>query len=284
MPIPSLQPQNPLNAIVYTDYENILEILKSYNQDALEIHFFEKIQDYLQKSGLNIIDFIVYGNFSKSSLNIQLQSQFQSLGIQTRQTSQNSGDLELRVEALRDLYENSLIDIFVIISGDPDIIPLLKTIRDKNKLSFVISSQTGFNAIVTQYADHSEYLEDIFNLCPPVVNEDPLETLLNIDPDTVSLLDIRRAKEMAIYYYKSLIIKHASMVSEPVSLKVYLKAVAGLFNRHPDELLFDFRLAHCLKYVTIYQDPERGLCIKEGKKMEEVQASHCKLNVEPKVD
>jgi uncharacterized LabA/DUF88 family protein len=273
MPHPPFQANatQPLNAIVYIDYENILEILKFYSQDILEIHFLEKIQNHLKKSGLNIIDCIAYGNFSKNPSNIDPLTQFQSMGIQIRQTSNNFEDFGLTVEALRDLYEKSSIDIFVIISGNHEIIPLLKTIRHKNQRSFVITSQTGFNAIVIQYADHYEYLEGIFSLSPLAANEDPLETLINIDADTVSLLDIRRAKEMALYYYKSFIMKNASHGIQPVSLKLYIGAVARVFNRHPDEILYNFKLAHCLKYVTIYQDPEWGLCLKEGEKIGEVK-------------
>ena len=272
MPHPPSQPQDilTLNAIVYIDYENILELLKSYHQGPLEMHFFERVQDHLKKSGLKIIDFIAYGNFAQKS-STKHQTRLQSLSIQTRQVSnndKNSGDLELTVEVLRDLYENPGIDIFVIISSDRDIIPLLKAIHYKNKLSYVISAQNDLgvyaNPLVTQYADLHEYIEDIFNLTPPVVTEDPLETLIAIDADTISLLAIRRAMEVARYFYKSHIWERSSALGKPVSLKGYLDVVAGVVNRHPDEVLNDFRLAHCLKYVTIYQDPEWGLCLKGG--------------------
>jgi hypothetical protein len=134
----------------------------------------------------------------------------------------------------------------------------------------VISTQNGFNPIVTRYADFHEYIEDIFGLTPPIVNEDPLETLIAIDADTVSLLNFRRAKEVARYFYKSHIRERAASLGKPVNLKGYLDVVAKVVNRHPDEIMFDFKLAHCLKYVTIYQDLERGLCLKEGKNMGEV--------------
>jgi hypothetical protein len=48
------------------------------------------------------------------------------------------------------------------------------------------------------------------------------------------------------------------MVSELVSLKVYLKAVAGLFNRHPDELLFDFKLPRPKAGVMLEGREENG--------------------------
>jgi uncharacterized LabA/DUF88 family protein len=159
-----LQTKNsPLRAIIYANYENILELLKNYGKNPLEIDFFRVIQDRLAAAGLKVIDFIVYGNFEKRSSSGDHQSILQGMGLQTRHVSdnrKNSGDLELTVDALKDLYKNSNIDIFIIISSGRDIIPLLKTIKYKNKLSYVISTQNRFNQTVAQYTDFHEYIED----------------------------------------------------------------------------------------------------------------------------
>ncbi len=231
-------------------------------------------------SGLKIIDIIVFGNFEKDAASVKLQTVLRTLGIQTRHSSnngKNSSDLELTVNALRDLYKNPNIDFFVTISSDRDIIPLLKEIKYENKIAYLISTKNGFNPTVIKYADYHEYLEDIFKLQPPdnsvanrsVVNyefdnRDELLEEIGIDPANVGLTKLQRAEEVAGYFYKSHIRAQASLLGKPVNLKGYLDVVAKVVKRSPAEILDDFKLAHCLKYITIYKDPDRGLCVKEG--------------------
>jgi hypothetical protein len=98
-----------INTMVYVDYENISEWLKHVLKDPLDMEFFRVIQEKLQESGLKVIDFIVYGDFEKESLNQRLQTLLRRMGFQARHASNNkkgAGDLELTVEALRTLYRN----------------------------------------------------------------------------------------------------------------------------------------------------------------------------------
>jgi uncharacterized LabA/DUF88 family protein len=239
-------------------------------------NFFKVIQEKLATAGLNIIDIIVFGNFEKNTLNGKQQTLLRAMGFQTRHASnngKNSSDLELTVNALRDLFRNPNIEVFVIASSDRDIIPLLKEIKYENKLSYIITTKNGFNPTVIKYADFHEYIESIFKLTPPdqaIVNQDALLALIKIDPATIGLAKIRRAREIARYLYKSHIWTQASILGKPVNLKGYLDVVARVVKRSPDDILNDFKLAHCLRYITIYQDPARGLCLKEGKGMEKV--------------
>jgi hypothetical protein len=192
------------------------------------------------------------------------------MGLQTRHTSnngKNSSDLELTVNVLRDLYKNPNIEVFVIASSDRDIIPLLKEIKYENKLTYVISTKNGFNPTVIKYADNHEYIEDIFMLTPYdelITNQEMLLGLLGINPATVGLAKIRRAREVARYFYKSHIWTQAAILGKPVHLKGYLDVITKAVKRSSDDILNDFKLAHCLEYITIYQHPVRGLCLKEG--------------------
>lgn len=271
--------------MVYVDYENILELLKVYGKDPLEIDFFRVIQSRLAGAGVKIIDILVYGNFEKKTAGGSQQTFLRAMGFQTRHASnngKNSGDLELTVDALRDLYKNPNIDIFVIISSDRDIIPLLKTIKYENKLSYVYSTRNGFNQIVAKYADFHEYIEAIFQLVLP----EPAPVFQNtagdlafgltaglsdIDLTTATREHIERAREVAHYFYHSHIWAKSSILGKPVSLKGYLDVVARVVKRSPESVLNDFKLAHSLKLITIYRDPERGLCLKEGEQMENIR-------------
>lgn len=277
----ALQVKNELsNAVVYADYENILELLTEFGEDPLEMDFFKVIQDKLAvDDGLNIIDFIIYGNFEKKTLDYKHQTHLRALGLQTRHAcnkGKNSGDLELTVDVLKDLYKNHNIDIFVMISTDRDIIPLLKAIKYENKLSYVISTQNGFNQTVAKYADFHEYIEDIFHLDPPdpsIPHQDLAEIVIeikDIDVKAANPVDIGRAQEVARYFYQSNIWKRALVLGEPVSLKGYLDVISKVVHRFRGDILDDFKLAHCLKYVTLYQDPIRGLCLKQGVRIDMV--------------
>jgi uncharacterized LabA/DUF88 family protein len=266
----------PNTAVVYVDYENIFEILKQYGKDLLEMDFFRVIQENLKAKGLNIIDIIVFGNFDKKLINSKQQTALRAMGLETRQASNNGkncGDLELTVNVLRDLYKNPNINVFVVISSDRDFIPLLKEIRYENKLAYVISTRRGFNQTVAEYASIHEYIEDIFSLNPldsAIINQDPSEASTAIDLLTVGPEKIARAREVAYYFYQSHIWKQAFIFGTPVSLKGYLDVLIKVIKRSADDILEDFKLAHCLKYVTIYQDSIRGLCVKEGERRKRV--------------
>lgn len=262
-----------LNAMVYVDFENIENLLANYGIGIPENEFFKVIQAKLKDTGLNIIDIIVYGNFEK---NVKQQTILRSMGLQTRHASsngKNSSDLELTANALRDLFKNPNIDVFTIVSSDRDIIPLLKEIKYENKIAYVLSTRIGFNQIVARYADFHEYLEDILCITLPdvPVNNQPLaagpddDDLLNPSPE-----DIARAKEVARCFYESHIWIRASFLSKPVTLKGYVSVLTKVVKRSPDQVMKDFRLAHQLKLITLYQDPDRGLCVREGEKMNEL--------------
>lgn len=271
----TLQTDNSMmNAIVFVDYENISELLKKYGKAPLEIDFFQVIKAKLKESRLNIIDFIVYSNFEKKSLNNKEQTLLRTIGLQTRHASnngKNSGDLELTVDALRVLYKNPNINVFVIISSDRDIIPLLKAIKYENKVSYVLSTKNGFNQIVAEYADTHDYIEDIFQLtviCEAGAATE--ETGIDFELANITDAQVERAREVARYLYSSQIWRKSSQLGEPVSLTGYINVIARVINRFPGEILNDFKVAHHLKYITIYQDQNRKLFIKEGEKKDEI--------------
>lgn len=263
-----------MNAVVYVDYENISELLKKYGKDPLDIDFFKVIKVKLKESKLNIIDFIVYSNFEKKSFNNKQQTLLRTMGLQTRHASnngKNSGDLELTVDALRALYKNPSINVFVIISSDRDIIPLLKAIKYENKVSYVLSTKNGFNQIVAEYADFHEYLEDMFGLTADMIKEEKEsdEFLLGLEPVKIGEEEIERAKEVSKHFYNSHIWKKSTQHEEPINLKGYINVISRIVNRFPGEILNDFKVAHQLKYVTIYQDQNHRLYLKQGERMED---------------
>ncbi|MGE5558602.1 MAG: NYN domain-containing protein [Bacillota bacterium] len=264
------------NAAVYMDYDNILELLRKYDLNPMQIDFFPVILKKLKEEHqLNIIDFIVYSNFEKAPFLNKHQTIIQGLGLETRHSSnngKNSGDLEMTVDALRTLYKNPSISIFVLISSDRDIIPLIKAIKYENKISYVLSTRTGFNQVVARYADHHEYIEDIFNLTRPAPAgiKDSQKVELEINNVSITREDIEKAKQVSRMFLDSKVRKSSLETGEAVSLTGYTNILSKSINRFPAEIINDFKLAHHLGYITIYRNTKKGLCIKDGEKGSEI--------------
>lgn len=272
------------NAAIYVDYENIYELLKSYGKNPFDIDFFPVIIKKLKNEyRFKIIEFIVYSNFEKKEFQGRHQTMIQKLGIETRHSSnsgKNCSDLELTVDALRTLYKNPNVDVFVLISSDRDIIPLIKAIKYENKIAFTISTKKGFNLVVTKYTDYHEYIEDIFHIKEEhhyeIAPEDSCSRELNSvvkfndNGQTVTAEDIDKAKEVSKLFYGSNVWKKYEQIGEIISLKGYINILAKTVIRNQAQLLEDFKLAHTLEYVHIYNDPKKGLCLKEGAKRHEL--------------
>lgn len=262
-----------MNAAVYVDYENIYELLQKYKVNLLEINFFPVILDRFREIyRLNVVECIVYGNFEKKAFQGKLQTALQNLGLETRHASRNGkncSDLMLTVDALTTLYKNPNVQAFVIVSSDRDMIPLIGAIKYENKFAYMLSTKCGFNPGVSYYPDQHEYLEDIFQLTPQA----PLK---KVSPDLATGNEvfqqdaINHAKEVSQLFYHSNVWKTYNQAGEPVSLKGYISIISKKVRRNDTQILNDFKLAHRFKYVTIYKDENKGLCLTRGENYQEV--------------
>jgi hypothetical protein len=259
--------QQKLTAAAYIDYENIIGLLKGhFSVNPLELNFFGVILDRLRNHyQLNIIETIAYCNFERKELQGRHQSLLQWMGVQTRHTAnngKNSGDLELMADALRSLYKNPAIEVFVVISSDRDIIPLLKSIKYENKKTYVISCRNGFNGSVTNYADLQEYAEDIFNLEKPAAPIDGEFLEPEICNGDLTYLDLERCEELINLLFTSIMWKNFETEGYPVTLKGFSEAVSRRVQRDPSQIVKDLQLAHSLGLIEIYQHP-KGYCLRK---------------------
>ena len=245
---------------IYIDYENIYELLREYRTSPLDLNFFSVIMERLRKCNFSIVDCIAYCNFEKKSFKGKTQSALQMLGIQTRHCAngtKNCGDLLLTVDALLALTRYPNISVFVIVSSDRDMIPLINAIKANGKLAYLISTRRGFNSVVASHADYHEYIEDIFGLTLPPKQVEP-----------VYESDADKAREVSRYLYCSNVWRNFEKTGEPVTLKGYVLIISKAVNRLPSQVLKDFELADFLGYVKIYNDHFKGLCLKRGDHLE----------------
>jgi hypothetical protein len=111
---------------------------------------------------------------------------------------------------------------------------------------------------------------------PAPFNQDLLETTISIDQLTANPEKIEQAREVASHFYNSNIWKKTFLTGELVCLKGYIDALIWAVKRSSNDILDDFKLAHALKYVTLYLDQNKGLCIKAGERFEDIKALQAK--------
>lgn len=264
-----IQPKNEsLNTAIYVDYDNIFELLKRYEADPLKINLLPTIFNKLKNEyNFNIVECIAFANFEKKPFQGRHRTALHNYGVDTRHAASNGkncGDLMLTVDAITALYKKSTIDVFVIISSDRDLVPLMKAIRCENKLTYLLSTRYGFNNLVTFYADSHAYLEDIFNLTPDMLQNEKETLEFFVIGNEFKDSDIEKARKVSELLYSSNIWQTCEKEGNPLTLKGYVSIVSHKLGEDISRIELYFKLAHTMKYITMYKDKNKGLCIKKG--------------------
>jgi uncharacterized LabA/DUF88 family protein len=255
-----------LNVAVYVDYENIYKRLKDYSLHPIrDLNFFEVLSKKLKEANLNIIKFVSFSNFEDSDFSVYDQTLIRNYGVDVRHCSvdsKSSTDTELIIEVISDVYKNPQVDMFVLVSNDRDYVPLLQAIKLNSKKTYSLSTKNGFNEVVNVFADHHQYIEDLFQL------EEEQEN------DEYPLADesIRKAKQVADMLYTSSLWSKYEDKGEKVTLKGYVSIIHKFIWKKESKADIEkyFRIANGLEYVLIDDDGGSQLFLLEGKKRNEI--------------
>ena len=271
----TLQPKNEiLNAAFYIDFENVFELLKRYGVSPITIDFFPVLLDkFKNEYNLNLVECIAYSNFEKKSFQEKCQTTLHNLGIQTRHTAsngKNSADMMLTVDCLTTLYKVPHINVFIIVSSDRDMMALIGAIKRENKKAYLLSTKYGFNVSVSKYATYHAYIEDIFGLTPEMLVACEETPEIIIRGQEFDQNDLACAKEVSKLLYSSHIWQIYENEGTPVTLNGYLKAVSPKIGATTEHAVKIFKLAHHNKFITIYRDVNKGLCLKKGENYQAV--------------
>ena len=110
------------------------------------------------------MDIKVYCNFDIDDLyQSHHQSKLQEYGIETYHTSnkgKNYSDLKITTDLLEELYENSNIDGFIIISNDKDMTPLIKIIKRYKEFVYLLTNQNSYDINLRNFPDEIYILEE----------------------------------------------------------------------------------------------------------------------------
>ncbi|MBN1410534.1 MAG: PTS sugar transporter subunit IIA [Spirochaetales bacterium] len=269
--------QEGLSTAVFVDYENIYKQLEKYNKNPIELDFFNKLAEILGRNQFKIQKFIVFTNFDQKEFReTKHQTLLQSWGLETRHTSnygKNSADLELTVDVLNTLHHDPHTEVFVLISCDRDLIPLVKALKAKNKVVFIISTEKGTHNIVKTYADYYMLIDDLFDLGDKIVDDEQREIAPQSRNDEISVKDKENARELCRLFYTSNRWKEYTSSNIPITLVGYVKQVTKKMLLLEVEIYRLIDIACGLGYISVYEKDADGKTvqyIKDGKNAGEI--------------
>jgi len=263
------------NGIVLFDYENIYKRLQEYGKNIIELNLIERIKSFFEEKKINLLDFIIYANFDEKEFHASFhQTYLQSLGVTTKHTSntgKNSSDIQLAVDAMKILFKNTLVDVFIVISSDRDMTPLIHGIKQENKLTYLLTTKNGFERSMMHTAHYHDYLENILKLSLDYKDDDP-----GLAKDSIPERDIQAAKEVITLFISSKIWERYIKRGNPIHFEEFKKHIAKAKRLLPIEVDRLFKIAQKMSWIKLYRfkrNDEDLTGIKGGDKLDEVISS-----------
>ena len=175
---------------VFIDFENIyISVLAEYDVNPDFEAIIEKSEDYGRVSVAQAYaDWTPYSHYINALHAYEIDPiyvpayHYGEGGKQKGGAIKNSVDMFLCINAMKMLYSHPNIQTFVLITGDRDFVPLVKTIREFGKRCIVIGVAGAASSHLAQAADEFFFYHQITdNLKPPekerVKARDPFDTL-----------------------------------------------------------------------------------------------------------
>ncbi len=176
---------------IFIDFENIyISVLAEYDVNP----DFEALKDKAEEFGRISVaqayaDWTPYSHYINALHAYEIDPiyvpayHYGEGGKQKGGAIKNSVDMFLCINAMKMLYSHPNIQTFVLVTGDRDFVPLVKTIREFGKRAVVIGVAGAASSHLAQAADEFFFYHQITdNLKPPekekVKARDPFETLV----------------------------------------------------------------------------------------------------------
>lgn len=166
---------SPNLSLTFIDFENIVkEAEQRYGATIDYVKFAEAI--YLHHEQHNIKNCGVYAYSDFDTAIEGVQTKLYRLGIQARhvvtkapdkEKRTNASDIEMSLDILTFIYENPLINDYVIISGDGDLLHVIQRLRLKGKTIHIIGFERMSQHLisladyVTKYDQEAPFLNKI---------------------------------------------------------------------------------------------------------------------------
>ncbi len=176
---------------VFIDFENIyISVLAEYDVNPDFESIIEKASEFGRVSVAQAYaDWTPYSHYINALHAYEIDPiyvpayHYGEGGKQKGGAIKNSVDMFLCINAMKMLYSHANIQTFVLITGDRDFVPLVKTIREFGKRAVVIGVAGASSAHLAQAADEFFFYHQITdNLKPPEKEKpkarDPYETVV----------------------------------------------------------------------------------------------------------
>ncbi|GAB6171078.1 NYN domain-containing protein [Paradesulfitobacterium aromaticivorans] len=163
-----------MKTIAFVDYENIWTGMQERGYKLAPELLVQALQQYAQRTGKDLLAIYLFANFDREEF-WRTQTTFEKTNVFTRHVygknnysntdlRRNAADLELMLEALEILLTRpSTVDVFVLLSGDGDFLPLIRKIRAWGKEVRVIGVDGSVHHSLQPYCESTGIVTEMLS-------------------------------------------------------------------------------------------------------------------------
>ncbi|HQN75150.1 MAG TPA: NYN domain-containing protein [Methanomassiliicoccales archaeon] len=181
---------------IYLDFENLAISAKEVYPSTPRPLRIDDILDYAKGYG-DVLIKKAFADWNKPPCNQYVEDlRLRAFDLvflpQTSLSGKNGADLRMTIDALEDMYDKSLLDVFFLGTGDTDFIHLIRKIKERGKEVVVLGFEHSIGRTIRYNCDRFESLEDLLGKAPaPAEKEKKEEEELEDDPRDLFLRYIK---------------------------------------------------------------------------------------------
>ncbi|MHB8124706.1 MAG: NYN domain-containing protein [Desulfitobacteriaceae bacterium] len=161
-----------MKAIAFVDYENIWTGLAERGLNLAPEQLVHSLQQFADHSGNDLLAIYLFANFDREEF-WRTQTTFEKTNVFTRHVygknnfsktdlRHNATDIELMLEAQEILLTRpATVDLFLLITGDGDFLPLIRKIRSWGKEVKVVGVEGSISQALQPYCTNSEIFNEL---------------------------------------------------------------------------------------------------------------------------
>lgn len=179
---------------VYYDWENLRwsSLVKTHHLEPGVIA--RTVRDYASKFG-SVVQAYAYANFEHPDF-ATLQSVLHGSLVETRHASsrtsagvprKNVADIEMSLDVQEELLKENGSDVFVLVTGDSDMFPIVRRLRSRSKEVYIVSPRDSLSGELKKMATGAVTLEELLGMpgptTPPPTVQDAVVKLHDMESE-----------------------------------------------------------------------------------------------------
>lgn len=264
------------NAKIYVDLNYLEYILKLYEDDTNSKDVIAKLINKISKEGFNILEVDSIGDYeSRTTRDNKTQSNLYNMNVTTKFSPRNSDDgnsISLISEIFNDIYLNENIDTYIILTKTKNIVPLINTLKKKNKKFILSDLKKKFPENMVFPKESTLPIEEYINLKKGKFSKEEYVNsisliLKDIDESKITSKERGETERIHNFLINSPFYKDFSKNGIPenaVSLGGFINHYCFTFDLSRDYMKNNLYIAQKLGYIEVYfEDEKERLCIKD---------------------